>query len=328
MKNSYLRCDVLIIFVLLIIHLLLADPAQAQLVINEFMASNARTITDDSGEYDDWIELHNPHDYPTNLSGLYLTDDFDNPTRWAFSDTSIAGQGYLLIWADDDTARAKLHASFKLKSGGGQIGLYDGSSFIDSLTYGEQSTDISYGRYPDGSAAWQFFEVSTPGSANAFQEPYIAEAPEFSIPGGFYRGTISVELSVSSPTAAIRYTLDSSDPSEQSSLYIAPIVIDTTTIIRAKTFDALYQPSAVVTHSYLFNEGFSIATLSLVTNPPNLWGNDSGIYRNAREHGESWERPASIEFFEGEGSPGLNMELVDFVISYLIQKMSMNSNDS
>jgi len=38
--------------------------------------------------------------------------------------------------------------------------------FIDTLTYAEQTTDISYGRYPDGSANWNFFDNPTPLDSN------------------------------------------------------------------------------------------------------------------------------------------------------------------
>lgn len=291
---------------LLIACTLLASPIQAQLHINEFMASNTHTLSDESGEYDDWIELYNNNSYSINLSGLYLTDDLENPTKWAFPDISIPGKGYLLIWADDDTVFDDLHANFKLSKDGEQLGVYDGSNFIDSLTFGDQRTDISFGLYPDGSANWGFFNNPTPGSANHSPAPKIAEVPTFSIPGGFYSGAIYVELSASSPKATIHYTLDCSDPTEQSLSYTEPILIDTTKVLRTKTFEPGSQPSDITTHTYIFNEDFNIAALSLVTNPPNLWDNNSGIYRNAREHGRTWERPASIEFFEGDGSLGFS----------------------
>ncbi|MDN5354963.1 MAG: hypothetical protein PWQ09_1719, partial [Candidatus Cloacimonadota bacterium] len=42
----------------------------------------------------------------------------------------------------------------------------DGTTIIDSLTFGEQTSDVSYGRLPDGSDTWQFFDVPTPGESN------------------------------------------------------------------------------------------------------------------------------------------------------------------
>ena len=66
------------------------------------------------------------------------------------------------------------HLSFKLSAGGEFIGIYQASSYwdddprllvIDSLTFDEQDSDISYGRYPDGSNMWQQM-IPSPGSAN------------------------------------------------------------------------------------------------------------------------------------------------------------------
>jgi len=60
------------------------NPAQALAVIrlNEIMTSNTKTLQDERGEYDDWIELYNSGSTPVDLGGLYLTDTPDNPTRW------------------------------------------------------------------------------------------------------------------------------------------------------------------------------------------------------------------------------------------------------
>jgi hypothetical protein len=52
------------------------------LFINEFMADNDTTIADANGEYDDWIEIYNAGSTAINLSGMYLTDDASDPTKW------------------------------------------------------------------------------------------------------------------------------------------------------------------------------------------------------------------------------------------------------
>ncbi len=50
----------------------------------------------------------------------------------------------------------------------------DSTTVVDTLTFGEQSDDISYGRYPDGSDTWQLMNP-TPGAANT-QELSLDEA--------------------------------------------------------------------------------------------------------------------------------------------------------
>jgi hypothetical protein len=54
------------------------------LVINEFMADNKTTIEDpaEPGEFPDWIELYNGTSDTVILSGMFLTDDLNDPTKW------------------------------------------------------------------------------------------------------------------------------------------------------------------------------------------------------------------------------------------------------
>ncbi len=291
---------------LLILFMLVAAPLHAQLVINEFMADNDNIITDNAGDYDDWIELYNDYDYAINLSGYYMTDDLGDPTQWACPDVSIPAKGYLIIWADDDGDQGELHANFKLGKDGEEIGLYDGTDFVDSLTFGEQTTDISFGRYPDGEDSWYFMEESSPGDANVHSGSLTTEPPVFSPSAGFYSGSVTVELSAPQENTTIRYTLDGADPTEGSAVYTSPILLTETTVVRAKSYRSGYDPSEITTSSYIINENFDIATLSVVTDPDNLWDDEIGIYTNWSEKGDDWERPASVEFFKGDDQLGFS----------------------
>ena len=148
--------------------------AQPELYINEFMADNDNIISDPQGDYDDWIEIYNPIDADIDLEGFFLTDDLADPEQWAFPDTFIEAGGFLLIWADDDSGDAGLHTNFKLGASGEEIGLYSSSGeIIDTIIFGEQTTDISYGRMPDGEGTWQFFDVPTPGESNSGAPPNL-----------------------------------------------------------------------------------------------------------------------------------------------------------
>jgi len=293
-----------IIASLILINVNIANSQIPKLFINEFMASNDQTIADEYDEYDDWIEIYNDNDYSVNVSGFYLTDDLDNPTKWAFPDVSITAKGFLLIWADDDAEQGSLHTNFQLSADGEQIGCYDGSNFVDSLTYSQQTTDISYGRYPDGGIDWYSFSEPSPDAPNNDSIIEYAEAPTFSPQGRLYYGSVTVELSVSSPNATIRYTLDCYEPTEQSLLYTEPIVVAITTVIRARTFEQGKYPSEIITQSYVLDMDFDIAALSMVTDPPNLWDSDFGIYVNYEERGDDWERPVSLEFYKENNDLG------------------------
>jgi hypothetical protein len=138
----------------------------SELVINEFMADNASTITDQAGEYEDWIEIYNPTGSVVSLTGLHLSDKVDNPGKWTFPDTVIAADGYIVVWADEDGGQPGLHANFKLSAGGEAVVLAATDLvIIDRFAFGAQSPDISSGRCPNGSG--NFGAMSpTPGNIN------------------------------------------------------------------------------------------------------------------------------------------------------------------
>jgi hypothetical protein len=140
------------------------------LKVNEFMAKNEATIVDEFGEYEDWVEIYNPTPSDVILSGMYLTDTPEHLTKWQFplGGVLVEAGGYVLVWCDDDEEQGPLHANFKLDGDGESVALVagDGMTIIDSVTFGPQSDDISYGRYPDGSGSWMFLPNPTPAGSN------------------------------------------------------------------------------------------------------------------------------------------------------------------
>ncbi len=144
------------------------------LVINELMAANQTTISDPQGRYDDWIELLNVSDQEVDLSGMYLTDQKENPRKWAFpKGTTLAPGAYLVVWADEEGhANPGLHANFKLGKDGETVMLIDsnarGNAMLDSVTFGKQKDDVAFGRMPDGKGAFRTLQA-TPGGTNKAQ---------------------------------------------------------------------------------------------------------------------------------------------------------------
>jgi hypothetical protein len=139
------------------------------------MASNSAYGQDEYGEFDDWIEIYNRSDHAINLAGYGVTDDLTKPTKYVIPSgsaavTTIQPKGYLLIWCDGQPDQGPLHTGFKLSASGEQVGLYEPSGdALDELTFGPQSTDVSYGRMPDGGSTWQLFTgptPPTPGTSN------------------------------------------------------------------------------------------------------------------------------------------------------------------
>jgi len=130
-------------------------------VVNEIMATNESTLADQDGEFDDWIELYNNSADPVDLSGWHLTDNFSNLAKWTFPDgTTIPGNGYLIVWADEDGSQSGLHANFKLSGSGENVYLLDADQRIgQGVEFGEQETDMGYARVPNGTGD---FVVKTP----------------------------------------------------------------------------------------------------------------------------------------------------------------------
>ncbi|MDZ4120819.1 MAG: CotH kinase family protein, partial [Candidatus Cloacimonadaceae bacterium] len=155
-----------------------------EILINEIMAKNA-SFADPYGEFDDWVELYNPNDYPVNIAGMYMTDNHYSNGVSAWTQipythpeiTTIPPHGYLIVWFDEDMDQGPLHINDKL--GGAADAVYlissDGSTIIDSFSWleatGLNTDDVSIGRYPDGSESWQLFgfgqnQPCTPGTSN------------------------------------------------------------------------------------------------------------------------------------------------------------------
>ncbi|HCO94537.1 MAG TPA: hypothetical protein DIU00_11405, partial [Phycisphaerales bacterium] len=240
--------------------------ADISLVINELMASNNTWIQDPQGQYDDWIEIYNYGVNPVNIGGMYLTDNLSAPTKWRIpannpAATTIAAGDFLLIWADDDTTDAGLHANFKLDAGGEQIALFDsdGNTLIDSITFPGQTTDISYGRYPDGSDYLRFFGIATPQAPNS--DMYLDKVADtkFSHNRGFYDTPFAVTIATETEDAIIYYTTDGTEPYQITArgfsagrIYTGPIPISTTTCLRARAVKPGWIPTDEDTHTYIF----------------------------------------------------------------------------
>ncbi len=244
-----------------------AYSARLPLVINEFMASNSSSARDPQGQYDDWIEIHNFDDDVIDMGGFYLTDNLSDPAKWRFPQsipalTTIPPHGYLLIWADNDTEYSGLHANFKLDAAGEQIALfdYDGSTLIDSIVFGEQTADISYGRDSDAGDNWRFFASPSPSSENISVYQGFIDEVKFSHEHGFYDAPFSVTIATETKGAVIYYTLGGSEPFNTSSAvrspmgitYTGPITISGTTCLRAVATKPGWKSSDIITRTYIF----------------------------------------------------------------------------
>jgi hypothetical protein len=66
--------------------------------INELMNGNISIISDEDGDYVDWLEIYNPTDSEINLDGFSLSDDSLVRDKWIFPPITLDADGYLLVF--------------------------------------------------------------------------------------------------------------------------------------------------------------------------------------------------------------------------------------
>jgi hypothetical protein len=134
-----------------------------QVSINEFMADNTNHKKNEYNQFADWIELYNNTNTPLAMHGLYLTDDATNLTKFAFpASVIIPAHDFLILWADEkNSTTSYLHCNFKLSANGEKLILNDGTTVLDSISFGAQQANKTFGRCPNGSGPFQQFTIPT-----------------------------------------------------------------------------------------------------------------------------------------------------------------------
>jgi hypothetical protein len=140
---------------------------ESSVVINELMAVNTTIVTDQNGEYDDWIEMYNKSSVLLDLSGYYISDSKENTAKWEIpAGTTVPARGFLIIWADKDTTQAGLHSNFKLSSAGEKLYFVNPDQLIiDEVEYPSQTLELAYARNPDGTGLF-IWQVPTYNKSN------------------------------------------------------------------------------------------------------------------------------------------------------------------
>ena len=315
-----MKSTILFLFTCLLLFAENVHSQTFQIYINEIQASNTKTVKSPVwAEYADWIELVNTSETDFNLGGYFLSDDLSQNNKWIIpANTIIPAKGFLVFWADN--RNAELHTNFKLSREGESVGLFSPSGeVIDSITFGYQNDDISYGRLSDAILEWSLYSQPTPNQKNSTgSELGVVSDPTVSLQGGFYQGTRFVTLTNTSSLAKTYYTLDGTIPDTLSRLYSEPIKIDSTLALRVRSFTAGKLPSRILTSTYLINQPKFLPVVSLVTDPDNFFDDKIGIYvtgtngrpgdcdQTVRNVNQDWERPVNVEFYETSGEQRLN----------------------
>ena len=185
------------------------------IVINELMASNAGSVMSPATNFDSWIELYNPSDQDFDLSGMYLSDDANNLTRWQMPDNIgvVPAGGHLVVWLGSNDIMSN-QAPFKLDCDGGAIFLSDkNGEVLTSMQYPEAMSRTAYARKTDGGEEWGWTSTPTPGWTNSVAV-YASEriaAPEVDQDSQLFNGSLTVNVKIPEG-AALMYTTDGSLP--------------------------------------------------------------------------------------------------------------------
>lgn len=151
--------------------------------ISEVMPSNRSAVTDENGEYPDWVEIWNSADHEMNLHGIGLSDRSDS-IRFLFPDMILPADGRVLVFCSNSNQTnpgMPFHAKFKLSSVGETVYLYDPNAYlIDSCKYPILGTDESWALTADGFQAVTYF---SPGYENT-QEGHQAYRESIMVSGG------------------------------------------------------------------------------------------------------------------------------------------------
>lgn len=223
--------------------------------LSEFLADNEHDLVDENGDHSGWIELCNGGSVTVNLSGWFLTDRPDHPTKWRFPRVSLLPDQYLVVFAsakDRTNDLAHLHTNFRLEKQGSSLALVNpGTNVVSEFPPIPQSTDVSYGRVRGEPATRGYFQRPTPGKPNTISGPGFAPEVAFSRLGGTFTEPFTLQLLCPSTGAVIRYTLDGTLPTRSSAVFRTAIGISNTVHLRARAYQEDLHPGPPRSETYL-----------------------------------------------------------------------------
>lgn len=315
-----------------------------QLIFNEVMHSNVNGVMDELNEFpDSWVEIYNTSEEFIKTEGLYIGVSEDITKAYKICDTTqIPPYGFYTIYCDEEEIGK--HTHFRIDSEE-ETSLYlfnKDSSLIEKIQIPAMlAPDISYGRewhkvsidndsvLTIPSETWGYLRTSSINAPNdSVSSQLLLGNAKFSQKGGLFKAPffLSIKASKDAPdNTIIRYTTNGSEPNETSPIFQDSILIDHTTIIRAKQFAEGWHSPLSKTHSYIFHgRDVTLPVISITTDSANLYDDEKGIYVDGifgtnhpeivSEHPSfgtqnylyNWNRPCNIEYFdiysEKEGS--------------------------
>ena len=135
--------------------------------INEVMTSNKTALSDENGDYPDWIELINASNTAVDITGWSLLDKASRTAYFSFPDYQLDPGETVLVYASGRMANQQdsdFNAPFRLGSAGDTLMLSDAhSTVVESINIPALGADQSYARQDGG---WMVTGEYTPGLEN------------------------------------------------------------------------------------------------------------------------------------------------------------------
>ena len=206
---------------------------------------------------------------------------------------------------------SRLHTNFKLSSAGESVYLSNPNEGLSDLVDVPALKDgFSYARVDEGDT-WSVVDLFTPNKANGGRviKGFCNDKISYSLSSGFYDKGEELVLTGASE---IRYTTDGSVPNLNSSVYTAPLALDSTIVVKAACFNEGKLPIEIAVNTYFVDYTTKLPVWSLSTSPEAFFDPDSGIYVLGNDYDtvnpyfganfwQDWERPVTVEFFEDDG---------------------------
>lgn len=286
------------------------SAGNTNLEISEVCGNNFNLLATPAGTCPDYIELYNPGPDSLNLKGYYLSDSRKKPKKCALPALVIPAGGYAIAWADGSQEPAaadtsELHLNFRISAGETIRLSAPNGNCLDVIELPELPCNVSLTRLDE---EWMM-AYGTPGRANVncqLYTPATLPQPQFSQSGGFYEGSVTLEMTAAED-CKIFYTLDGSKPDAESLQYTGPITLKDVSqepnryvnvkntvpdyntyfpddapvpkanVVRAIAIDDTGAYSPVTSATYFVGDfsaytGYSV--LSIVADPEDLFGNN------------------------------------------------------
>lgn len=162
--------------------------------INEVSPQNSIYVSD-QWKRSDWIELYNTTSDDIDLTGMYLSDNTDNPLAYQITeiegiDNILPAHGFRVVWCDKLEPISDLHTTFRLDKDGGYVILTsEDKTRHDVFEYCPCGGKNTVGLFPDGGATTYLMYYPTISASNVISSAdsiYVQQA----LPDGIRQITV------------------------------------------------------------------------------------------------------------------------------------------